>query len=1844
MITDMGKTLLTAIAFTLLPLFSQAQTYKELWKQYEEASQKDLPRTQMQVLEKILATAEKKQDYGQQLAASLSWAGLQTTISPDSLEGEVTKLRKKQEKAEKSNVVLSAVYATVLGKIYQNNSSLENGEQLSKQYFEKALTHPDALASYKESGYEPFISTGVDSKYFDHDLLHVIGIEANNLPLLYNHYQSKGNREAACLIASMQEGNQKVEVLDSLIDIYADLPICGALAVKRFGLMPNSTNAERKLCYEYLQQAINRWGSWKEMNQLRNRLSQMEISSISANLDSYVSPSQTSQTLRIAYKHLQSATITITKTKLHGDNELVDNPEVIDAEDLKSYLIASSTQTISHPFASHPIYEINNDSIVIPPLDKGIYFVTLTTNQEGVDTIQFLYCVTDLYVLHQQQPNDQWRYVVVNATTGKPIKGATLCFIESNYNKKKKNATKHTFTTNAKGEAIIDNTKGDVSGNLYVYTNDDTAYPTSWHRNSFSLNKQSDKTRSYARIYTDRSVYRPGQTVYANVLAWNVDKGINAEVLTQKSVTLTLRDANRRVVAEHKFTLDDNGSCATSFTLPSSGLTGTFNLTVTGAATSYQTIKVEEYKRPTFEVTLNDCASKYAVGDTVTLSGKAQTYAGVPVQNAKVSYTVTRRPRWWFWYRANASRDTEIITDSTSTNDAGEYTVKVPLSVDEKEENGFFVFEVTATVTDNGGESHEANQSLPIGAKPSVLLCNLPSRMEVTQTQPLKFTYLNVAGKEIPGEVRYAIFDESTRLTDLQMAGALTQKAIANKTISLPTLKSGQYTLMATCGNDTIKQHFVLFSLKDKSPVVDTQDWFYLSADTFPSDGKPVYIQVGSSDKDQHFVYSIVSEGKVIENGTFDQSNALTLHRFSYKEEYGTGLVINYAWVRNGVVYTHTAKIARPMPDKRLILQWNSFRNRLTPGQNEEWTLTIKRPNGKAANTQLMATMYDKSLDQIQETNWSDDIYLTNNMPSLRWLGIGHSGYSQYHNTQYNALKVEAIQLSAFNDEYFNNLCYAHNRYHLMYKLESAPMLAMNRSSNSGEALALNDVVSVRSLGTNQLSTSDSYAEESAAAKGQEEQSGKQGQAQAQIRENLNETAFFYPQLHTDSAGCVSLTFTLPESLTTWRFLGLAHDSKMNHGMITEDIVAQKQVMITPNVPRFLRKDDKAVITARLFNTTTNMVQGKALMELVDPLTDKVVYTSTQDFSVDGESTAQASFAIDDQALKGDGSMLIARFTASGDGFSDGEQHYLPILSQLEYVTTTVPFTQTSAGVKTINLNELFPKKNISSKSLTIEYTNNPSWLMIQALPYVGDANDQNAISLATAFYANRLAKHIVDSTPKIKDTFSMWLQEKGNETSLMSSLEKNQDLKNVVLEETPWVIDAQNEQEQKHAIAHFFNDNQLSNTTSSTLQRLKQLQNSDGSFSWWKGMKGSLYMTVTVAKTLARLNNQIGNDQEVSNIISRAFKYLDSEVSLRVIELKKLEKQGYKHLKPSDALCDYLYTNALAGRSATADTRYLIGLLTKKSVDLTIYGKANTAIILHQYSESQKAKEYLESIKQYTVYKEGMGRYFDSRNAMYSWFDYQIPTEVAAIEALKAITPNDSVTIQEMQQWLLQAKHTQAWDTPINSVNAIWAFSDNGQMASLASTDCQPASIAIDGKALDVTASAGIGYVKVKADASTAQTLTVDKKTDGTSWGAVYAQYLQPTTEVEDAQSGIAIKREVLNPQGTDAFKVGDKIQVRLTITADRDYDFVQVVDKRAACLEPVNTTSGYSCGYYIATKDNATCYYFDQLAKGKHVIETEYYVDREGSYQQGTCTAQCAYAPEFSGRTKGAILNINK
>ena len=913
----------------------------------------------------------------------------------------------------------------------------------------------------------------------------------------------------------------------------------------------------------------------------------------------------------------------------------------------------------------------------------------------------------------------------------------------------------------------------------------------------------------------------------------------------------------------------------------------------------------------------------------------------------------------------------------------------------------------------------------------------------------------------------------------------------------------------------------------------------------------------------------------------------------------------------------------------------------------------LKKPDGKPAKAQLMATLFDKPLDQIRKHSWSLYLGLYQNLPTTNWVAMAfdkmgvlysEAPHNKYvDNVEYSCL--DKIYFDTWGQFYVGNYGGRSGKRKMMAGavVESAPMMMVE------DAVEKEAVV----VGYGKVQES----EESDKSQKKNDTEKDTSDTSPQLRENLNETAFFYPTLQTDENGVVSMKFTLPESLTTWRFMGIAHDQDMNNTYIENEAIAQKTVMVQPNMPRFIRQGDQATLSARLFNTSEKAVKGTAKVEILLPENEKVVYSKTQAYSIAANGSSNVQFTIDAQPEAFDAPLYICRVTAVGDGYSDGEQHYLPVLSNEEWVTNTVPFTQHEPGTKTIDLTKIIPE-NVRSTKLTVEYTNNPAWLMIQALPYVSNPNDKNAISLVCAYYANSIAESIMNASPKIKRIVELWGKETGSETSLMSNLQKDQELKELILNETPWVLDAENEAEQKAALVRFFDENNIKQTLSSTLGKLKDLQNGDGSWSWWEGMNGSPYMTMSVTKTLVRLNQMIGEQSSTKKMLNKAFDYMAADIADEVKELKKLEKKGEKNLRPSELAVDYLYSIALSGRSLSSSAKsnhdYLVKLLAKKTRELTIYGKAVSAIILGKNGYTDKANTYLQSIKEYSVYTEEMGRYFDTRKAYYSWFDYKIPTEVAAIEAYKILLPEDKQTVEDMQRWLLMSKRTQAWDTPINSVNAVYAFLGNQEQTMTTLQDQgENTVLKVDGKALELPqATAGVGYVKTSKTDGEMKSFEAEKTSSGTSWGAVYAQFFQPVTEIADAASGITVTRELIplsqttkqpNAQ-TTSFKVGDKVKVRITVKADRDYDFVQVLDKRAACLEPVKQLSGYHWGYYCAPKDYTTAYYFDRLSKGTHVVETEYFIDREGEYQTGTCTAQCAYAPEYTGRAQGLKLKVVK
>ena len=1815
-----------------MPFAVFGQSYSALWKKVKEAEDKDLPKTQYEVLQDIVKKATKEKAYGHLLKAELEGASVMASIAPDSLKPAMERISERCEGTK--DVVLKTIYQTVLYKVYSDHHELEVTPVRPKLTEELCRQ----LAKVKDEAYDPFVIEGTDSKIFDHDMLSVVGYELDDYEPLYNYYTKTGNRQAACLMASKVYHWDK-EKLDSLMEVYGDLPEAGELALTRYQASAYSMTDEEKI--RFIDMALMKWGGWKRMNILRNN--EKELTNPQYRVDYDYQVNLPMQEMKIRLKQLRnvnSLTLKVYRVKADGDIDI--RPNYSEGYKKIKPLLSETPIRAEQRFLGKKPYEMFEDSLTLQGLPAGVYMLEFSTNP-STEIIRQLYFVTDVYTIAESQPKGVTRYVVVSATTGQPIAGAHLRIQEyisyNNYNTSDVQA-------DAKGEYLYKSKGNNGRCEVFAYTDNDKACPEMNVANRYRY-YEHDRVIQRTEVFTDRAIYRPGQTVHVASFIYDVTDGIKHAATQGKRVTFSLRDANRKELKTVGATTDEYGMCSADFTLPSSGLTGQFSINVNGQNHYF---RVEEYKRPTFQVEFPEVKEHYEAGDTVVVRGTARTYAGVPVQGATVEYKVVRRMAYWWWsywryYDAGVigtgSDDDEVFRGEAVTDSEGAFLVEMPMIIPESAHPLFYNFIVTADVTDTAGETHSGQLSLPLGNRKTALSVDLEEQMLLEDNPTMTFHLRNAAGKDIDASVKYRIDGVKT------WQDWPTQKKIE---LSWMHLKSGKHTLEAICQGDTLKRDFVVFSLDDKRPATETNDWFYLSSNQFPNNGKPITIQVGSSDKDVHIVYSIFAKDQLIETGAVDKSNELINRKFNYKEEYGDGITLNFAWVKNGKCYTHTACMMRPLPDKRLKLQWTTFRDRLTPGQEEEWTLTVKGPDGKPADAMLMATLYDQSLDQLQKHQWGFYPYTNLSTPYVKWETPSRYPVSTFGSYAWSRMTIHNLVLSHFDEDVFPTwhsmrLRGSSGTRMMKYAMvESAPMMA---GAALDEAVVENVVAYEESSSQERIAGLDNGKEEKLKKRiggnGINVESESQQEMQVQIRENLNETAFFYPQLTTNAEGTIALKFTLPESLTTWRFMGLAHTKDMCFGMLDGEAVAQKDVMIQPNMPRFIREGDEATITARIFNTCDHDISGNATLRLIDPETDQVVYESTEPFSLGANATTTASYHL---SLTDQTSLLICQVMAVGEGFSDGEQHYLPLLPSTDRVIVTVPFTQIEPGTKTIDLSQLIPEDGKGGK-LTVEYTNNPAWLMIQALPYIGKPIDDNAISQSASYYANSIGQYIIDQNPKAKTAFDLWQQETGNETSLMSALEKNQDLKELILNETPWVLDADNETEQKQRLADFFDANTMQMRLSSSIEKMRNLQRSDGGWSWWPEMPSSFYMTVAVSEMLVRLNALTGTKKETTAMLDNAFKFMGREVVDIVKEMKKWEKKGSKPSFPSLKCLQWLYICSLDGRSLPSDVQaanaYLMPLLKKEIKNQSIYEKALTAVILSK-TDPARSKEYVKSLKEYTVYREEMGRYYDTPRAGYSWFDYKIPTQTMAIEALQRLTPDDQQTIQEMQRWLLQSKRTQAWDTPINSVNAVYAFL-NGCPLTL---DAANATLTVDAQPLETPkATAGIGYVKAPMPVD-GKTLTVEKTSEGTSWGAVYAQFTQPTKNIADQSSGLKVTREILvNEDGkwskvNGQLSVGNRVSVRITIEADRDYDFVQVVDKRTACLEPVKQLSGYHRGSYCTPRDYSTNYYFDILSKGKHVIDTEYFIDRPGTYETGSCTVQCAYAPEFHGTTKSQTLIV--
>ena len=1881
---------LSLIVLLVMSVFApmQAQTYDNLWKELEVLERKDLPKSVISEAMKIYDKAKAEQNVPQMMKAYLTAMQYRSLLTPDSLKVDMNGLE--QWASQTGSMEDKAILYSILGEM-----TMPADVKKGLGYLQASLKDKDRLLLIPVEKLRPMVRVGEASKrYFRDNLYNLLARRAIQIMQQYRWQAAAKANQTNSLPADMTDMDQFVtyqfvpvsdcDLTAAVMQTYQSLLKAYDTETEREGWLLTgidalnylyrnfSGNFSNDVCQQELRKWIHTYPAVKTVpeaylalaqflqyqnnqverlrivregiagypryegiNQLKNI--EKEILNASLSLEIATAYPGEQQSVKVNYKNLTGITLQLYKVNLPVTSAVLQNrtthfeskyarlqrEEHFSLKPTTDYLNVDTTLTIQAPQAG--IYFLK----AVPDGKKGVSDGTLMN-------------VTALKTIYRPLPDGTLELVVVDAVSGQPVSEAEVTI----YTEKGGGySPQQTYQADKQGTLKLDF----LNSNKYWYnahTAADNAMPilNLWKNDYYY---KESKRKEVLQLFTDRSIYRPGQTVYVSGLAYEMEKD-STRVLADKKYTVSLYDANNNETGKVEVRTNGFGSFSGQFVLPSPCLTGYFSLRAADTSVSF---KVEEYKRPTFDVTFEPVKVEYQVGDSIEVVGMAKTFAGAPVQNARVHYNISRSYAWvWrFMGRGSARWEGEAMTDAD-----GKFSVPVHFEIDSDRRESplwYYTYNIQADVTDGAGETQQANLSLPLGSTSMVLnMDNLPDNLVKEKKLEIKLTAMNLSGEPVDTPVTYQVVEMEEQKDGQEKEGrkVLTGTVEANKSFvpeAIYALPSGNYRLKLsakdTQGREcTASKNFLLFSLNDKRPPFVITDWFYQDGLEFDA-ASPATVYIGSSEKNVYLLYDVFAGNKRLESKRIELSDSVVSFRFPYKKEYGDGILVSMAFVKDGRLYSHNARIMKPAPEKKLQLKWTTFRDKLRPGQQEEWKLTVLYPDGSPAEAEMLATMYDASLDKIYSAHKLDfgvDFHYV--VPLTYW-------NTSYMRNAYLYVDFPLKRLRAVPLEYSELIIPSTGRMEAMVVgYGGSPRATLAGALKIRGRSAANAVMNQEAV--TDMVLQEEMVETSAQEKvemGSSEELAETGDIQ--IRENFAETAFFYPQLRTNEKGEVSISFVLPESLTRWKFMGLAHTRNVDYGKIEATATASKEFMLQPNMPRFVRVGDKANIAASLMNLSDKGVKGTVRMELFNPETEKVFYSQKQKFDVKGGETGHVNFTFE----VGDKYAVMAcRMVADGDTFSDGEQRYIPVLTDKQWVTETVPLNVNGEGAHIFSLENLFNKhsKTASEQRLTVEFTAHPAWYAVQALPVVANPQNEDALSWATAYYAHSLAACIVKENPRIKQIFDSWKAQSGTKETFMSNLQKNQELKNILLAETPWLTEATNEAEQKQRIATLFDLNTMNSQLAVSVEKLGELQNADGAWSWYKGMQGSRYVTTQVMEMLVRLNALTHQDADsrMQPMIQKGFEYLGKQAAEEYKSMKEAEKKGAVGLRPSEQVLRYLYICALDGKAPVDEkvNRYFIDKLSGEGKELTIYGKALGAIILQQAGKVAEARLFMQSLMEYSVVTDEMGRYFDTPKARYSWFSYKIPTEVAAMEAIQRIT-KDTKAIDEMKRWLLKQKQTQTWETPIATADAVYALMATGASDLLANTG--GVEITLGKEVIRTPADNAIGYIKktVSGDVMNIKKVSVDKEGTGMGWGAVYAQYLESMDQIGEQGNGLSVSRQLY--KGDEALnesaplKVGDKITVRLTVKADRDMDFVQIKDDRAACMEPLQAVSGFrwgnGLGYYQATKDASTQFFIDQMRKGTYVIEYQVYVNRTGEYQAGIATVQSAYAPEFGGHTGG-------
>ncbi len=1629
--------------------------------------------------------------------------------------------------------------------------------------------------------------------------------------------------------------------LDRLYTVYQQAPYAAEVNIARMQLLiaqqyqgdAAARSAKADQLYQLCTESIRRYADYPRSNLFRNQLAQMEQPEMRAVTGFQVYPGE-DLSLKIKYTNIQQVALTI--YALNGDKrEAVISEQQIVLPVINSYTEMDSTLRVRLTKPGQYAYELKSADDKIRLTDR--------------------FAVSRLAVLvkGQSRQNEIW---ITDLESGKPVKEAVVEYGRYNGNT-------NIFTvsgkvkTNQSGLALLDNTS-DIEAVRPVHQADSFALPTLIYPYGSGMLSRSEKPDEVA-FFTDRGIYRPGEVIYFKGIAYS-DNPNDPHVVASRKYTVNLTDANRQIIASQEFTTDAFGSFHGEFHIPLFTLNGAFQLSTANGST---TVRVESYKRPTFRVVIHPVTQEVLFGNPIQIEGAATTFAGIPLQQGEVSWEILRRP---FWIRSFPFNRAGLGLVASGTTRIEEGLFRIPFTPEKSEYNrqSCESYELIVTLTNEGGETQEARYYFSAG-NAGIVLSVLPTQDKIEKnSESLRIQSFTLNGEAVQVKGNYELY----QLSDLPESSD--EMAVPVYTVGrllgsgsfvsgellpgqlLNRLAPGRYRLKATAADNADRQvetdkDFILYSKQDKKPPVFMHTWLIEEKTTcYP--GEEARFTFGTSDKDAYVLYELYDAGlQCIKQEIIRFTNENKTFRIPFLENMGQAACAKFIFVKAGSVYTSEVMIKREYPDRKLQIRPETFRDKIRPGDSEVWKFRILNADSLPVEAEVLAGMYDLSLDVLSPFAWIFNPVRSFYMSAPQF-NAGKSFASGY---AYASETVKSLNVPVYRYDRLNwmDIFSIENRYTGMPRRGIGAVLTEARSAISGS-----DFTAELSGEAMDLTAEDANASPEETAP----------QNESALRTDFAATAFFYPALTTNSAGEVSFSFTAPESNTTWKLQLLAQTKALDYGVTSLEVITRKPLMITPYLPRFLREGDACTITAALFNQTETVQQGRAILELFDPETDQPVLClskSQQPFALSPDSQSVVSWSFTVPATTS--GLIGCRFKAETETASDGEQVLVPVLSNQIAVTSAYPFSLFNTSEKQITLPD---RKSAIPFRITLEMSANPVWYAVQALPVLTQPENQNAVSWFAAYYSNVLARYIAGSNPKIRRMIEVWKNQGGTANTLYSELQQNENLKQIVLQETPWVLAANNQTEQLQRLSQLFDTNRAQQLTNTALQQLLHLQAADGGWSWFNGLPANPEITCYLLQGFSRLTalNAIEYGESERLMIYKAIQYLDNWIGNRYAQLKNQTAQTENYQIPADLVYALYVRSHFRDIPESAEAREAIHFYTGRIAEdwqlLPFASKAQAAWLMWQNGERTTAQQMLDWFTKTATRSDEKGMYWANNRNQTSTFT--TPTDIhCLLMALFHEAEPQSTRTDQLKIWLLNQKRTEAWPSVPATVNAIYALLLTGN--DWLNADNQCTAVWNNETYSTTSGETGTGYLQTQLPVNEQiirkkEPIVIRKTGDAPAWGAVYEQYFLPVTRVENTGNVLQIEKQLFLEQteGTGRklmpvtkerpLQTGDKVIVQLIIRNKQRMDYVCLKDLYAGCFEITDQLAGinYQDGlsYYKSPTDTSLNFFIEQLPEGTFVLEYPLYVSRTGEYAAGISTIQCLYAPEYIGYSEGGIVIV--